>query len=200
MFRRLAVLGVLLAAMPAQASTMPSADLQPGHTLDVGYTGVGYDYAWNRFGLGGAILSDFMNPSTSQLRFGARGAARFIDDEAFKAAVIAGVLLDPGQRGARSYLVPDLGLGVAYHAKLGSLPFTLRLDVTLTVDQGQSSGAYPTPVASSGEFITSPSIQPNLLQRVIFGPNTNFGVGAQFGDRLEINVGGGTLVAVRYHY
>jgi hypothetical protein len=55
-------------------------------------------------------------------------------------------------------------------------------------------------VPTGGEYVTTPTIQPNLLQRVIFGPNTNFGLGAQLGDRLEVNLGGGTLVAVRYHY
>lgn len=203
---RAVVLALPLAAAlaaPAAATTMPAADLQPGHTLGLGLAGASYDYAWKRFSLGAAVVSDFGTSAVLQhLVPGVRAQGRFIEDANFDASVIAGVALDPGTAGSRAYVVPDLGLGVAYHTVIAGFPMALRLDLTLTVDQGQGTAGtiVPTTTSFQNGFVSSPVSQPTLLQRIIFGPNTGLGLGVTLGDRLEVDLGGGTLIGFRYRY
>jgi hypothetical protein len=197
----LSALALLLLALPAEAQMMPSADLQAGHTLGLGFAGMAYDYGLGgRYGLGGSLSAPLWQSGGAWMKLDARTQARFIDESDFKAAAIAGLRLDPGGLGQRSYLIPDAGIGVAYTRELWGVPLTLRLNVTLTIDQGQT-GNFPTGVAGvDGIPYDSTMPRPNLLQRLTFGPNTNVALAAKLSDRFELSLGGGTIVGLRYHY
>jgi hypothetical protein len=123
---------------------------------------------------------------------------RFLQQQNLSAAVVGGVVFDPGQVGGRSYMVPDLGIGVGYRFTLWNLPLALRFNVTLTAEQGQNNPYYgPVPMP------TDPSMVPprgNFLQRLAIGPNTMVGLAYTPSENLEVTVGAGTLVGVRFTY
>lgn len=204
--RRLAPLTALLAVMlpaPAMAATAPVADFAPGQTLGIGLAGVSWDYGINRLALGAQIG----NPSAwgggwnSRIRAGARATYRFLDAQDIKVASLAGVEFDPGVPGGRSYLVPDVGLGVAYTFRWNDVPLTARFNVSLTVDQGQQQGALPTPAIYSPDgSVYDATPRGNVFQRLILGPNTMIGVGLTAMERYELTLGGGTLVGLRIRY
>lgn len=204
--RRLAPLAaflVLAAQAPAQASTATVADFRPGQTLGIGLAGVSWDYGFNRFAVGAQIgnPSNLGGGYNSRIKAGTRASWRFLDAQDIKVASLVGVEFDPGMPGGRSYIVPDLGLGVAYTFKLNDVPLTARFNVSLTVDQGQQQGGMPTPMggAEAGGFYDA-TPRGNLFQRLILGPNTMLGVGLTAMDRYELTLGGGTLVGLRIFY
>lgn len=189
-------------AAPAQAATAPVADFRGGQTLGIGLAGVSWDYGWNRVALGAQIG----NPSAwgasynSRIKAGTRVMYRFLDAQDIKVASLAGLEFDPGYPGGRSYLVPDVGLGVAYTFRLNDVPITARFNVSLTVDQGQQSGAMPTPAIYSPDGAVDLTPRGNVFQRLTLGPNTMIGVGLTAMERYELTIGGGTLVGLRIHY
>jgi hypothetical protein len=192
-----------VSVVPAEATTMAAADFRPGSTLGLGLAGCAYDYAWQQFDLGTTLTADLsQSVSFGHLVLGTRGLWRFLDRPEFVAALIGGVQLDPGQSGGRSYVVPDVGLGVAYRTSYNGVPLAFRLNLTVTVDQGQSLVVQPvaTPITYNQGFVDVPAARPNLLQRLTLGPNANLGLGVAVGDRLELTLGGGTLAGLRYHY
>lgn len=194
----LAAAAFALAPLAAQAETIANADFRPGQTIGVGIAGLSYDYAFPRVSLGGSLsTSNWLSPGNGRMQLGARGLVRFLDQQNLSAAVVGGVLFDPGTPGDRSYLVPDLGLGVGYRFTLGGLPLALRFNVTLTVDQGQNAPPYATSI-SPDVTVTQP--RGTVLQRLTTGPNTMLALAYQPTDNLEITLGGGTLVGVRFTY
>lgn len=209
MLHRLALAGSVLAgslwAAPAFASTMAAADVTPGQTLGLGFAGASYDYSVRNFAAGLAI--DSANgpfggySSYNHLVAAGRVMGRFIDAGDFKASVLGGLELDPGYVGQRSYLIPDVGLAVAYHTMFLSMPVALRLALTVTVDQGQSG---PQPLSVGEVYDPTQTLfassRANWLQRLTFGPNTNLGLGVAMGDHLELTLGGGTALGARYHF
>ena len=176
------------------------ADFDEGQTLGIGFAGAAWDYGFSRASLGAYVG----NPTAwggswnSRIKAGTRAQWRFLDDTDLKLASILGAEYDPGPVGGRSYLVPDLGIGVAYRFTWNDLPLVVRFNVSLTVDQGQAD-AYPLPVASSGLGLSEPP-RGNVFQRLTFGPSTMIGVGFAATDRYELTLGGGTLVGLRIHY
>lgn len=190
-----AVTGAL--AAPAAAVTAPIADLPAGQNLGVGLAGISWDYAQERWSLGAELrnTSPFPGPG-SRFLTGVRGVAKLVELADLRIAALGGVQLDPGVVGGRSYLLPDLGIGLAYHFRPWGAPFTLRLNVTLTVDQGQGGtvpvyyGGSEYPVAPTGTW----------LQRLTLGPNTTVSLGFAPHDRYEVVFGGGTLIGLRVRY
>jgi hypothetical protein len=187
-----------LVAQPAAAMTSPVADIQPGQTLAVGLSGVSWDHAWAGTSLGLELRNTAPMPGGgSRFLGGARGTVRLVEIDRLKVAALGGVQLDPGYTGGRAFIVPDVGLGVAYGFNLWQWSFALRFNVTLTVDQGQGGGVvmpmgdpsmpYQVPVG-------------NIFQRLTLGPNTTLGLAFAPSDRYELTVGGGTLVGLRVRY
>jgi hypothetical protein len=190
-------LGALAPTLNAEAATLGTADFRPGQTIGVGLAGLSYDFAFPRVDLGASLsTNNWSSPAQGRMLIGTRGLVRFLEQRDLSAALVGGVLFDPGFAGDRSYLVPDLGLGVAYRFNLAGFPLALRFNVTLTVDQGQTQ-PYPVPVSPEGT-ITQP--RGNVLQRLTTGPNTMVGLAYMPTDNMEITVGGGTLVGVRFTY
>jgi hypothetical protein len=191
-----------LPATPAAAATAPVADFHAGQTLGIGLAGASWDYGLGRLAVGGTIgtPAGFGTPSTSRIKAGTRAAWRFLDAEDIQVATLVGLEFDPGYVGGRSYLVPDLGLGVAYHFRWSGVPLAVRFNVTLTVDQGQQTGAYPMPIPSTPDGGLDLTPRGNVFQRLTLGPNTMLGAGLTAMDRYELTLGGGTLVGLRIRY
>ncbi|MFN3429348.1 MAG: hypothetical protein ACK46X_05290 [Candidatus Sericytochromatia bacterium] len=189
-------LGLTL-ALPAQAATLPSADFKPGQTMGLGLAGLSYDYAFPRVSLGASLAAtNPWSPNFAHMQLGARAAYRFLQADGLSAGVIGGVVFDPGQPGGRSYMIPDVGLGAAYRFTLFTLPLSVRFNFTLTADQGQASAPY-------AQYPVDPnSVQPrgNFLQRLTAGPNTMIGLAYQPSDTVEVTLGSGTLVGVRFSF
>lgn len=188
-----------LSAPGALAATLPTADFRPGHTMGVGLAGLSYDYGFSGVSLGASVASaNYNNLSNPQIRLGTRAMVRFLQQQDLSAAVVGGVVFDPGYVGGRSYLVPDLGIGVGYRFTLWNLPLALRFNVTLTAEQGQNNPYYgPQPMP------TDPNMVPprgNFLQRLAIGPNTMVGLAYMPSENLEVTVGAGTLIGVRFTY
>lgn len=207
--RRLALATALALApaLPAAAATAPIADFRPGQTLGIGLAGVSWDYGLGRGSLGAQIGNPAgLGPGTgpggnNRIKAGARGMWRFLDAQDIHVASLVGLEFDPGAPGGRSYLVPDVGLAVAYRFKWGDLPLAARFNVSLTVDQGQQQGFGPMPTtyAPGGGMVDATPVG-NVFQRLILGPNTMLGVGLTAMDRYELTLGGGTIVGLRIHY
>lgn len=186
-----------LMARPAAAMTSPVADTQPGQTLGVGLSGVSWDHAWARSSLGLELRNTAPLPGGgSRFLGGARGTWRVVEIDRLKVAALGGVQLDPGPTGSRAFIVPDVGLGVAYGFNLWQWRFALRFNVTLTVDQGQGGGMMPM-VDPTGSY---PVPVGNIFQRLTLGPNTTLGLAFAPSDRYELTFGGGTLVGLRVRY
>lgn len=204
--RRLAPLTALLVLAtqaPALAATAPVADFRAGQALGIGLAGVSWDYGFNRLAIGGQIgnPSAWGGSMNGRIKAGTRATWRFLDAQDIKVASLFGVEFDPGVPGGRSYVVPDVGLGVAYTFKWNDVPITARFNVSLTVDQGQQQGNMPMPALYSpdgGGVDLAP--RGNVFQRLILGPNTMLGIGLTAMDRYELTLGGGTLVGLRIHY
>lgn len=189
----------LATASGAQAATLPSADFQPGQTMGIGMAGLSYDYAFPNFSLGASLASsNYTNLSNAHITLGTRAAMRFLEQQGLSAAVVGGVAFDPGQPGGRSYLIPDLGVGVGYRFSLWSLPLALRFNVTLTAEQGQNTPYYgPQPIPTDPSMVAP---RGNFLQRLAIGPNTMVGLAYRPSENMEVTVGAGTLVGVRFTY
>lgn len=190
-------------ALPAAAATAPIADFQPGQTLGIGLAGVSWDYGIGRGSLGAQIgnPSGLTGGFNNRIKAGARGMWRFLEAQDIHVASLVGLEFDPGFPGGRSYLVPDVGLAVAYRFKWGDLPLAARFNVSLTVDQGQQQGNGPVPAMYDPDGgVVDVTPVGNVFQRLILGPNTMIGVGLTAMDRYELTLGGGTLVGLRIRY
>ena len=203
--RRLAPLAATLALAwqaPALAATAPVADFRPGQTLGIGLAGVSWDYGWDRLALGAQIgnPSAWNNSWNSRIKAGTRATFRFLDAQDIKVASLVGVEFDPGVPGGRSYVVPDVGLGVAYTFKWNDVPLTARFNVSLTVDQGQQQGNMPMPAIYSPDDGFGAAPRGNVFQRLMLGPNTMLAFGLTAMERYELTIGGGALVGLRIHY
>ncbi|MEB3198689.1 MAG: hypothetical protein VKP62_15945 [Candidatus Sericytochromatia bacterium] len=189
-----------LIASPAEASTAPVADFVSGQALGVGLSGVAWDHGFGRGALGLELRSTTPTPDNYNSRFlaAARGTWRITEDRGLHVGLLGGVTLDPGYGGQRAYLLPDLGVGVAHHFSVLQWPFTLRFNVTLTLDQGQNRGGYPVPYGEDG-YATSLATR-NPLQRLTLGPNTTISLAYAASDRYEVTLGGGTLLGLRIKY
>lgn len=183
MKRLLALSCLLLLSAPAQAATIPAANFAAGNTLGLGYSGLSYDHGFGRFSLGASVGDGSLLGYQSHMRVSARALGRFFDESGLAASWIGGLMYDPGVPGDRAYLVPDLGLGVAY-TFAGRWPITIWANLTLTVSQTVVDPTNPVPVG-------------NLLQRLTFGPESTVGVGFQLTPKLQFTLGGGTLVGLR---
>jgi hypothetical protein len=191
--------GFFILYSPAQASTAPVADPPQGQVLGVGLSGISWDYGWARHSLGFELRSTNTLPTGSGDRFliGSRGTWRLADSPDLNVAALVGFQLDPGVPGSRAYLIPDVGLGVAYRFFVGPVPLGLRFNVTLTLNQGQTGGVFP--IHPSPDPYPLPPTG-NLLQRLTLGPNTTLGLVLRAHDRYEITLGGGTLIGLRVQY
>lgn len=192
-FRRLFAGGlaaaVLAAGSPAIASTLTAADFHEGQVVGLGLTGLSYDRGFARWDVGADVATDL---GGDRMKLGTRGLYRFFQLANLDAAVVGGLEYDPGTAGSRAYLVPDLGLSVAYLIEnfLGSAySLSVRLNMTITANQYL---AAPSP--------TDLSPQPNLFQRLTFGPNTLVGVGLHLSKNFELTAGGGTWVGGRLNF
>lgn len=188
-------LGVAIAvglAAPAAATTVAAADFKPGSTLSVGLPGVAYDYAFGNVSLGAVLGDTTLGLTNSRIKLGARGVYRLFSLEGLSTGLVAGLMFDPGNPGERAYMVPDAGLSIAYTLP-GSVPMTLRLNMTVTVNQYDRVNY---------ENYPAEAIPPrgNVLQRLTFGPNSTLGLGLQVSKHLEFSLGGGTLVGMRLTY
>lgn len=180
------------AATPAFATTVPAADFKPGPTLAVGLPGLAYDHGFGNLSLGAAIGDTTMGLVNSRIKLGVRGVYRLFSLEGLSTGVVAGIQYDPGEPTQRAYLLPDAGLSFAY-TLAGSVPMTLRLNMTVTVNQyDRFSYADVNP-----EYVPP---RGNILQRLAFGPNSTLGLGLQVSKHLELSLGGGTLVGMRLTY
>ena len=192
---------VALTAAPALAATAPTADFDPGQQLGIGLAGVSWDYGFSRASLGVRVGNPNAwggSGSDARIKGAGRAAWRFIDDGDLKVASLVGLELDPGPIGGRAYMVPDLGLGVAYHLVWNGVGLNARFNVSLTVDQGQNQAGGVYPLDGPAPLAMAPT--GNLFQRLILGPNTMIGVGFDATDRYELTLGGGTLLGLRVRY
>lgn len=200
----LAVLALASVPLPTQAATAPVADFTSGQTLGVGLPGVSWDYGFKQ-GFAGATIG---YPTTGvtpvqRIKAGLRGGWRIVQDGDLSLASLAGLEFDPGPIGGRAYMVPDVGLGAAYHFQLWSTKLVIRFNVTLTVDQGQNLNyAMPMPQPSGyyGDSYTPTTPTGNLFQRLTFGPNTMVGLGFTPAENYELTLGGGTIIGLRVRY
>lgn len=196
-----AVLLTGLAAAPARAATAPIADTPVGQNLALGLSGVSWDVGRERWSAGLELRNTTPLPGASN-RFlaSARATTRLVELPDLRIAAVGGVQLDPGQVGGRAYVVPDLGLGMAYHFRPWGVPFALRFNVTLTVEQGQGGGGVvPVPYYPDGG-VGFGGVQGNWVQRLTLGPNTTASLAFSPNDRYELVLGGGTLIGLRVRY
>lgn len=200
--RALALVGLLpgLWALPARAATAPIADPPVGQNLALGLSGVAWDLGREGWSAGVEVRNTTPLPGPNN-RFlaGVRGTRRLVELQDLRIAAIAGVQLDPGQFGGRAYVVPDLGLGLAYHFRAWGVPCALRFNVTLAVDQSQGFGG-PTPLYPPDGSVATAIPQGNWGQRLTLGPNTTGSLSFAPNDRYELVLGGGTLIGVRVRY
>lgn len=182
----------------AGASTLPSADFVPGHTLAVGLSGLSYDYGFPGVSLGVGIQAgnDF-KPMPA-----VRSLVRFFQAEGTSAAVIGGVTVLPTAYGTRQSIAPDLGLSLAHRFSFGEgevtvggqkvnrLSFIVRVNMTLTA--APRNAFYLDP--------ENPVVQGNLFQRLNMGPQSTVAVAFEQSDHLEFTLGGGTIVGMRVKY
>lgn len=192
-----------LAAPAALAATAPIADTPAGQNLAFGLSGVSWDLARDRWSAGLELRNTTPLPGSSNRFLGSvRGTTRIVDLPDLRISALGGVQLDPGQVGGRAYIVPDLGLGMAYHFRPWGVPFALRFNVTLTVEQGQSGGGpMPTPMPYTPDGGAGLGmVQGNWVQRLTLGPNTTASLSFAPNDRYELVLGGGTLIGLRVRY
>ena len=183
-----------LSAGPAPAAIQRSADFIDGHSIGLGLYGMSYDYGIGFFSAGLAAQSpssmNFSNPLNDPLRPSLRLLGRFYQLEGLSAAVLGGLLFDPGRAGERAYLTPDLGLGIAYDFRQFNVPFALRMNLTLAISD-RNVNLYP-------QDTSIPA--PNFFQRLTFGPQTSLELAWLPTDHLEVTVGGGTLLGMRMKF
>lgn len=186
------------AAAPASAAIQRSADFSQGQTVGLGLYGLSYDYGIGFFSAGLSAQSpaslSLGNPLNSPLKPGLRLAARFFELEGLSAAVIGGLLFDPGRSGERAYLTPDLGMGIAYDFRKFNFPFALRMNLTLALSDSRNSPIVPV----YGDDYVAPA--GNFFQRLSFGPQTSFELAWLPTDQLEVTLGGGTLLGMRMKF
>lgn len=183
-------------ASNARAAIQRSADFSQGSSLGLGLYGLSYDYGLSAFSAGLAIQSpasgSLGNPLADALRLNLRLAGRFYQQDGLSMAVIGGVLYDPGRSGDRSYLIPDLGLGLAYDFRNFQIPFALRLNLTLAANDTRNR-SFPTDPSGAIDA-------PNFLQSLSFGPQTSIELAWLPTDNLEVTLGGGTLLGMRFKF
>ncbi len=187
-------------SQPAHAAVQRSSDFEAGHTLGVGLYGLSYDYgvSWFSIGLqaGSRSAAQSLYPSSyTTLNLSSRLMARVYQEDGLTAGVIAGLQLDPGSPGDRAYLTPDLGVAIAYDFSQFEWPFVIRMNLTLALSE-RNTAFYGGPVSSSD--YSQPS--PNLLQRLIFGPQTSLELAWLASENMEITTGGGTLLGMRLKF
>lgn len=194
--------GLALALAPAaSAATLPGADMHPGQAIAAGVLGASYDYTFPSGTLVGVVLGNHDIVGTaSRLKLGGRIYQQIHAKDGLSAAVIGGLELDPGVQGGRAYLVPDLGVGLAYRFAW-AMPLTVRVAFTATYDQGQRSAYY----GSYGTYLpTTPDVGTSslgsVLQRVTWGPNTTIGVGLEVSPGFELTLGSGNWVGMRLRF
>ncbi|PKL75656.1 MAG: hypothetical protein CVV27_14250 [Candidatus Melainabacteria bacterium HGW-Melainabacteria-1] len=184
----------LCAVTPAQAAIQRSADFEDGHAIGIGLYGLSYDYGIGFFSAGlsaGSPASYSLgNPLANPLRPSLRLFARFYEQAGLSAGLFTGLNFDPGTPGERAYLIPDLGLGVAYDFRQFNLPFALRLNLSLALNDSRNryyspDSSYPTP---------------NFFQRLTFGPQTSLELAWMPSDQFEVTLGGGTLLGMRMKF
>lgn len=189
-----------LFSQPAQAAVQRSADFEEGHGLGVGLYGLSYDYGVSWFSIGlqagsrSAAQSLYPNAYTT-LNLSTRMLARVYQQDGLSAGVIAGLQLDPGTPGERAYLTPDLGVAIAYDFSQFEWPFVIRMNLTLALSE-RSLNPYPS--YPGNDDYSQPS--PNLLQRLVFGPQTSLELAWLASKNLEITAGGGTLLGMRLKF
>lgn len=184
-----------LSLQPAQAAIQRSADFSEGHSVGIGLYGLSYDYGIGFFSAGlvasSAASFSLGNPFGQPIKPGLRLLGRFYQQDGLSAGVLGGLTFDPGNVGDRAYLTPDLGLGVAYDFKQFNVPVALRLNISVALGQSRSYSYYP------GE---DPQPQGNLFQRLMFGPNTSLELAWMPTDKLEVTLGGGTILGMRMKF
>ncbi|HEY9724295.1 MAG TPA: hypothetical protein V6D47_20000 [Oscillatoriaceae cyanobacterium] len=177
------LVGLLLLAAPAKAATIPAASFAPGNTVGLGYSGLSFDHGFGSWSLGASVGDGSLFGYQSHMRLSARVLGRFFDQGGLDAGWLGGLMYDPGVAGDRAYLVPDVGIGVAY-TFAARWPVTLWANLTLTVNQVVSDPTNPVPTG-------------NLLQRLTLGPESTVGLGLHVTPNLELTLGGGTLAGFR---
>ena len=194
---------VLLAAVPARAATMCSADFKPGVTLGLGYAATSLDVAAGNVE-GGLVLSSSDNAfagsfGSPHMIYAGRVLGRFVDNGTIALAGLAGVQLDPGSQGAAAVFTPDVGLAAAYRVTAWGLPMVVRLALSVGPLPGQSQALYGSPQVYDPTNPLLPQSQSSTwLQNIGLGPNTTVGVAVDLGKNLEVTLGGGTAVGLRY--
>jgi hypothetical protein len=188
----LAVVLALSPTLPAQAVTVQTADFKPGSTIAVGLPGLAYDHGFGNLSLGAVIGDTSLGIMNNRIKLGARGVYRFFEIEGLSTGLVAGLTYDPGTPGQRAYMVPDVGLSMAYHVP-GSQVISLRVNMTVTANQYNAIDYGSVPA----DYVPPSS---NILQRLTFGPNTTVGLGIRLTEHLEASLGGGTLVGLRLNF
>ena len=174
----------------AEASLQSRLDIEQGHSLGIGMFGLSYDYGFDNFSLGASISSQqygLLPGSSIHSNFitNLRGNWRLYNQDGLQLGLIGGTTIDSGFTGDRSYLKPDIGLGMAYQFKLWDLPMALRLNIAWTVQPEQ-------------DFIGVRST--NFLQRVGLGPSTGLEVAFKPSEKMEFTLGGGSIMGMRLRF
>lgn len=189
-------IGLLLVHPAAQAAIQRSADFSEGSTLGIGLYGLSYDYGIGGFSAGLNVSSsasygaNSYSPFNSPLRPSLRLMGRVYQQEGLSAGIFGGLFFDPGNVGERAYLVPDLGLGIAYDFKQFNVPLALRLNMSVAL--GDPRRSYSNPEDSP--------VSANFFQRLMMGPNTSLELAWLPTETLEVTLGGGTLVGMRMKF
>lgn len=186
---------------PAQAAVQRSSDFEAGHTLGAGLYGLSYDYGISWFSIGVGVGSrtaalSFIPSAYTAMNLNTRLLARVYQHEGLSAGVIAGLQLDPGLPGDRAYLTPDLGVSIAYDFSQFEFPFVVRMNLTMAISDRNFN--YPTYPDDDSRLVSQPSA--NLLQRLVFGPQTSLEVAWLASKNMEITAGGGTLLGMRLKF
>lgn len=193
----LSLLAFGLLCQPALAATQRSADFEAGNTVSLGLYGLSYDYGIGWFSAGISAQSPpsatLSNPLSEPIQLSTRLLGRFYQKDGLSAGVLASLHFDPGQPGSRAYLIPDLGLSVAYDFRQYEIPLALRLNLSLAISDRNSY--YPGMGDSDQSNPTG-----NFFQKLSFGPGTSLELAWMPSDNFEITVGGGTLMGMRLKF
>lgn len=148
-----AVVGVMTAAGPAMATTMPKVDVQAGrHTFAFGVGGpsASLDFGiTNQLSLGGsaslAYLFRAWTPSRSNWyvpRIDLRGVYQFVEggNHGLSVGAVFGVVGDPSQPFGTGDWGPELGIGLSY-------PFTSTITGRLNVVGGWGGRLFAAPAS-----------------------------------------------------
>jgi hypothetical protein len=159
-------------ATPTLGAVLPSAHLQNGQTIGVGLMGISYDYTKRDWFMGGVAYAPGLY-NNNWVYLGARFGKRFFIEDNFSVAWLVGLGVD------QTTLSPDAGLGISYI--IGGPPnaeIAKPLSVDLNVTVGLAGRRY----------------------WYGFGPNTTLALAYKLSRRVEIVLGGGTLIGARLSF